>query len=148
MSMLWWGSGLDDEDEKAKNVRQTELLVDLREAILLIARHFQSLDPSNCIMVRLIACLLVCLSWYILLNCFLHIVDHFQSIRFCDHLMLSETIVMEVFLDKTCCSKKYSVSAAYIPGVNMVVMKLRCIRRTLLVGDIPDLRRCSFCLCW
>jgi hypothetical protein len=45
VSMLW--GGLDDEDAKAKNIRQTELLVDLREAILQIARHFQSLDPKN-----------------------------------------------------------------------------------------------------
>ena len=38
---------LDEADEKAKNVRQTELLVDLREAILQISRHFQALDPKN-----------------------------------------------------------------------------------------------------
>ena len=47
VSMLWYGAGMDDEDGKAKNIKQTELLVDLREAILQIARHFQSLDPKN-----------------------------------------------------------------------------------------------------
>nr|KAG5709500.1 hypothetical protein BaRGS_023182 [Batillaria attramentaria] len=48
VSMLLWGNGQEDEDGgKAKNIRQTELLVDLREAILQIARHFQSLDPKN-----------------------------------------------------------------------------------------------------
>ena len=36
-----------DDFGKAKNIRQTELLVDLREAILQVARHFQSLDPKN-----------------------------------------------------------------------------------------------------
>lgn len=43
---LFWG---EDEDEsldsiKNKNIRQTELLVDMREAILQVARHFQSVD--------------------------------------------------------------------------------------------------------
>ena len=50
ISTLLWGGGdgADDDDfGKAKNVRQTELLVDLREAILQIARHFQSIDPKN-----------------------------------------------------------------------------------------------------
>ena len=47
VSLLLWGGGLEDEDGKAKNIKQTELLVDLREAILQIARHFQSLDPKN-----------------------------------------------------------------------------------------------------
>lgn len=48
MSVLWGGGGGEDDDfGKAKNIRQTELLVDLREAILQVARHFQSLDPKN-----------------------------------------------------------------------------------------------------
>ncbi|XP_045214521.2 small G protein signaling modulator 3-like isoform X2 [Mercenaria mercenaria] len=47
MSLLLWGENDDDEFGKAKNIRQTELLVDLREAILQVARHFQSLDPKN-----------------------------------------------------------------------------------------------------
>lgn len=48
MSMLLLGNNQEDEDGgKAKNIRQTELLVNLREAILQIARHFQSLDPKN-----------------------------------------------------------------------------------------------------
>jgi len=44
--MLWGGTEEFDSD-KAKNVRQTEILVDLREAILQVARHFQSIDPKN-----------------------------------------------------------------------------------------------------
>ncbi|XP_062614962.1 small G protein signaling modulator 3 homolog isoform X1 [Saccostrea cucullata] len=47
VSTLLWGETEDDDFGKAKNVRQTEILVDLREAILKIARHFQSLDPKN-----------------------------------------------------------------------------------------------------
>ena len=47
VSMLLWGDAEDNETGKAKNVRQTELLVDLREAILQVARHFQSIDPKN-----------------------------------------------------------------------------------------------------
>lgn len=35
------------EDIKSKNVRQTELLVDLRETILQVARHFQAVDPKH-----------------------------------------------------------------------------------------------------
>lgn len=44
---MFGGSGDDFESDKAKNVHQTEILVDLREAILQIARHFQSIDPKN-----------------------------------------------------------------------------------------------------
>ncbi|KAF6121671.1 small G protein signaling modulator 3 [Phyllostomus discolor] len=41
--------GEDDlEALKAKNIKQTELLADLREAILRVARHFQCTDPKNC----------------------------------------------------------------------------------------------------
>lgn len=47
MSTLLWGELEEDDFGKAKNIRQTEILVDLREAILKIARHFQSLDPKN-----------------------------------------------------------------------------------------------------
>ncbi|ESN99630.1 hypothetical protein HELRODRAFT_113708 [Helobdella robusta] len=50
MSLVFWGNHDDDSDvnsEKTKNIRQTEILVDLREAILQVARHFQSLDPAN-----------------------------------------------------------------------------------------------------
>ncbi|XP_022670532.1 small G protein signaling modulator 3-like [Varroa jacobsoni] len=35
-----------DELVRTKNIKQTEILVDLREAILQIARHFTSLDPK------------------------------------------------------------------------------------------------------
>ncbi|KAK3089673.1 hypothetical protein FSP39_005534 [Pinctada imbricata] len=47
VSTLLWGDPEDEDFGKAKNIRQTELLVDLREAILKISRHFQSLDPKN-----------------------------------------------------------------------------------------------------
>jgi hypothetical protein len=47
VSTLLWGEVEEDDFGKAKNIRQTEILVDLREAILKIARHFQSLDPKN-----------------------------------------------------------------------------------------------------
>ncbi|XP_041363349.1 small G protein signaling modulator 3-like isoform X2 [Gigantopelta aegis] len=47
VSMLLRTEQEDDDFGKAKNIHQTELLVDLREAILQIARHFQSLDPKN-----------------------------------------------------------------------------------------------------
>ncbi|XP_033630049.1 small G protein signaling modulator 3 homolog isoform X2 [Asterias rubens] len=40
--------GLNESDDlKAKNIRQTELVSDLRESILQIGRHFQSIDPKN-----------------------------------------------------------------------------------------------------
>ncbi|XP_018421277.1 PREDICTED: small G protein signaling modulator 3 isoform X2 [Nanorana parkeri] len=40
----------DDDFEalKAKNIKQTALVADLREAILQVARHFQCSDPKNC----------------------------------------------------------------------------------------------------
>ncbi|XP_071486409.1 small G protein signaling modulator 3 homolog [Diadema antillarum] len=37
----------DKMDLKAKNIRQTELVSDLREAIQQIGRHFQAIDPKN-----------------------------------------------------------------------------------------------------
>ncbi|XP_004845605.1 small G protein signaling modulator 3 isoform X4 [Heterocephalus glaber] len=41
--------GEDDlEALKAKNIKQTELVADLREAILRVAHHFQCTDPKNC----------------------------------------------------------------------------------------------------
>lgn len=33
---------------KAKNIKQTELVADLREAILQVAQHFQCIDPKSC----------------------------------------------------------------------------------------------------
>ncbi|XP_077025055.1 small G protein signaling modulator 3 isoform X2 [Tamandua tetradactyla] len=38
----------DLEVLKAKNIKQTELVADLREAILRVAHHFQCTDPKNC----------------------------------------------------------------------------------------------------
>ncbi|KAL7054124.1 hypothetical protein AAHC03_026530 [Spirometra sp. Aus1] len=40
-------SDLDSADPKIKNIRQTELLINLRQAILAIVRHFHSNDPSH-----------------------------------------------------------------------------------------------------
>ncbi|KAL7982437.1 hypothetical protein Chor_010035 [Crotalus horridus] len=41
--------GEDDvEALKAKNIKQTELVEDLREAILQVAQHFQCVDPKSC----------------------------------------------------------------------------------------------------
>uniref|UniRef100_A0A0X3NUK9 RUN and TBC1 domain-containing protein 3 n=1 Tax=Schistocephalus solidus TaxID=70667 RepID=A0A0X3NUK9_SCHSO len=37
----------DSTDPKIKNIRQTELLVNLRQAIIAIVRHFHSNDPSH-----------------------------------------------------------------------------------------------------
>ena len=45
--LLWGETGEDDDFNKAKNIKQTELLVDLRETILQVSRHFQSIDPKN-----------------------------------------------------------------------------------------------------
>ncbi|KAK2160806.1 hypothetical protein LSH36_127g18070 [Paralvinella palmiformis] len=47
ISTLLWGENEDEESAKAKNIKTTEILVDLREAILQISRHFQSIDPKN-----------------------------------------------------------------------------------------------------
>ncbi|KAL1493468.1 hypothetical protein ABEB36_011515 [Hypothenemus hampei] len=45
-----------NEDEiKSKNIKQTEILVDLREAILQIARHFMQVDPKLSSEISLIA---------------------------------------------------------------------------------------------
>ncbi|KAL0197673.1 hypothetical protein M9458_006213, partial [Cirrhinus mrigala] len=47
LSSLLWG---EDEVEalKAKNIKQTELVAALREAISRTAEHFHCLDPRNC----------------------------------------------------------------------------------------------------
>ncbi|XP_033125705.1 small G protein signaling modulator 3 homolog isoform X2 [Anneissia japonica] len=44
---LLFGQDEKPEDLKAKNIRQTELITDLREAILQLGRHFQQIDPKN-----------------------------------------------------------------------------------------------------
>jgi len=49
---MLWGDGAEFDSDKAKNIRQTEILVDLRDAILQVARHFQSIDPKNVRVVR------------------------------------------------------------------------------------------------
>ena len=52
ISILLRGETEEDDYGKAKNIKQTELLVDLREAILQVARHFQAIDPKANKMVR------------------------------------------------------------------------------------------------
>ena len=45
--LLWHTDNSTDVNNKAKNICQTELLVDLRESIMQLSRHFQSVDPRN-----------------------------------------------------------------------------------------------------
>ncbi|XP_044256607.1 small G protein signaling modulator 3 homolog isoform X1 [Tribolium madens] len=44
-----------EDDIKCKNIKQTEILVDLREAILQIARHFLQVDPKLSTEISLVA---------------------------------------------------------------------------------------------
>ncbi|KAG8320338.1 Small G protein signaling modulator 3 [Homalodisca vitripennis] len=46
IQLLLFGDEVTEEDIKSKNIKQTEILVDLREAILQVARHFLSTDPK------------------------------------------------------------------------------------------------------
>ncbi|XP_060537274.1 small G protein signaling modulator 3 homolog isoform X2 [Cylas formicarius] len=52
--ILLFSEGTEDEI-KSKNIRQTEILVDLREAILQIVRHFVQLDPKLSSEISLVA---------------------------------------------------------------------------------------------
>lgn len=45
----------ESDDLKCKNIKQTELLVDLREAILKVARHFITIEPKLSSIVKLTA---------------------------------------------------------------------------------------------
>ncbi|XP_063282472.1 small G protein signaling modulator 3 [Pelobates fuscus] len=47
ISTLLFGED-DIEALKSKNIKQTALVADLREAIMQVARHFQCTDPKNC----------------------------------------------------------------------------------------------------
>uniref|UniRef100_T1J9C7 RUN and TBC1 domain-containing protein 3 n=1 Tax=Strigamia maritima TaxID=126957 RepID=T1J9C7_STRMM len=47
LQLFLFGDEDDLDDIKSKNIRQTEILVDMREAILQIARHFQATDPKH-----------------------------------------------------------------------------------------------------
>jgi small G protein signaling modulator 3 len=44
-----------DDDVKCKNIRQTEILVDLREAILKVCRHFLAIEPKLNAHIKLVA---------------------------------------------------------------------------------------------
>lgn len=46
IQLLLFGDEVTEEDIKSKNIKQTEILVDLREAILQAARHFLCTDPK------------------------------------------------------------------------------------------------------
>ncbi|KAI4485300.1 hypothetical protein M0804_006805 [Polistes exclamans] len=41
-----FGNDNEEDDAKSKNIHQTEILVDLRESILQVARHFINVDPK------------------------------------------------------------------------------------------------------
>lgn len=41
LELILFGDDCSNDDLRNKNIRQTELLVDLREAILQVGRHFQ-----------------------------------------------------------------------------------------------------------
>ncbi|XP_039282761.1 small G protein signaling modulator 3 homolog isoform X2 [Nilaparvata lugens] len=47
IQLILFGDEVTEEDIKSKNIRQTEILVDLREAILQVARHFITTDPKQ-----------------------------------------------------------------------------------------------------
>lgn len=44
--MLFFGNDSNDDELKNKNIRQTEILVDLREAIMKVCRHFLTIEPK------------------------------------------------------------------------------------------------------
>lgn len=47
LQLLLFGDDEGIDDIKSKNIKQTELLVDLRETILQVSRHFQATDPKH-----------------------------------------------------------------------------------------------------
>lgn len=44
--LLLFGEESQDADIKSKNIKQTEILVDLKDAILQVGHHFKSIDPK------------------------------------------------------------------------------------------------------
>lgn len=55
LQALMFGGNEMEDDVKNKNIRQTEILVDLREAILKVARHFLTIEPKLQAHIKLIA---------------------------------------------------------------------------------------------
>uniref|UniRef100_A0A069DX50 Small G protein signaling modulator 3 n=1 Tax=Panstrongylus megistus TaxID=65343 RepID=A0A069DX50_9HEMI len=55
IQLILFGDEITEDDIKSKNIRQTELLVDLRESILQVARHFLTTEPKLCKDAALIA---------------------------------------------------------------------------------------------
>lgn len=45
-TLLFGGDSSNDDDIRNKNIRQTEILVDLRESILKVCRHFITIEPK------------------------------------------------------------------------------------------------------
>ncbi|KAJ6634825.1 Small G protein signaling modulator 3 like, partial [Pseudolycoriella hygida] len=45
-TLLFGGDSSNDDDVRNKNIRQTEILVDLRESILKVCRHFLTIEPK------------------------------------------------------------------------------------------------------
>ncbi|XP_055609393.1 small G protein signaling modulator 3 homolog [Uranotaenia lowii] len=54
LQMILFGNDGVDDDLKNKNIRQTEILVDLREAISKVARHFLTIEPKLSAHIKLI----------------------------------------------------------------------------------------------
>lgn len=48
IQLLLFGDMDGEDDIKLKNIKQTEIMVSLREAVLQVARHFMSMDPKLC----------------------------------------------------------------------------------------------------
>ncbi|KAK0085922.1 hypothetical protein PV325_004216 [Microctonus aethiopoides] len=46
LQVFLFGNDGNEEDAKSKNIRQTEILVDLRETVLQVARHFTNVDQK------------------------------------------------------------------------------------------------------
>ncbi|KAJ1525754.1 hypothetical protein ONE63_008960 [Megalurothrips usitatus] len=47
IQLLLFGNMDAEDDVKLKNIRQTEIMVSLRETVLQVARHFMSMDPKQ-----------------------------------------------------------------------------------------------------
>lgn len=55
LQTILFGNDNQEDDMKNKNIRQTEILVDLREAIAKVARHFITIEPKLSGHIKLIA---------------------------------------------------------------------------------------------
>ncbi|XP_053694726.1 small G protein signaling modulator 3 homolog isoform X1 [Sabethes cyaneus] len=55
LQIILFGNDNGEDELKNKNIRQTEILVDLREAILKVARHFLAIEPKLSAHIKLVA---------------------------------------------------------------------------------------------